>query len=379
MNHLLGTRYHRSSEVTMNELSVVRPAARTAHDHEGTEPRFGGSITNAEMPVIATFMFPFGAPQREERAATTKPRRHRGDTSGSRLFAHTSTKPCRRVPKVSPHRPPGARSSRPVPHWPPFPARSGHPVGVTPLAARQPTACPRRAPPAPSLLAPAVRHQHEFEYNGEARNRMPTTPTPRARRRISQAAAIILAAIIGAITTIIVSRRQAERRDDDIAEIRRTIQVQAARIDTLNAAERQKDATIDDLRRQLDAARQRATSTAPTVPNTSPPANTPSVKRIELVCGDGYAALPDHSYYQLVVPTGDCWTEWQKPPKPNMWADADVDRDVDSEYIVTSGFGLHATRTHYSPLARTPFVISPAVRFRNSGSQPVTIHIYAHY
>jgi len=100
---------------------------------------------------------------------------------------------------------------------------------------------------------------------------MPSTPTPRARRRISQAAAIVLAAIIGAITTIIVSRRQAEHRDDDITEIRRTIQVQAARIDTLNAAERQKEATIDDLRRQLEAEHQRAASSASGSSNASEP------------------------------------------------------------------------------------------------------------
>jgi len=68
--------------------------------------------------------------------------------------------PWSRVPEVSLHHPPDARSSRPVPHSPPTPTRSGHPVGyhaarnfalqcLTPparRAARQPTAWPSARP-----------------------------------------------------------------------------------------------------------------------------------------------------------------------------------------------------------------------------------------
>ena len=86
---------------------------------------------------------------------------------------------------------------------------------------------------------------------------------------MSQAAAIIFAALIGAITTVAVSRRQVERRDDDIAEIRRTIQDQAARIEVLNASETQKEARIEDLQRQLVVARQDIVSAASTTSDDS--------------------------------------------------------------------------------------------------------------
>jgi hypothetical protein len=79
---------------------------------------------------------------------------------------HSAKTSWRRVPEVSLHHPPGARSSRPVPHSPPTLARSGHPVGCHAARDSRLSALhlrrgerrasqqhgPRRAPPAPSLL-----------------------------------------------------------------------------------------------------------------------------------------------------------------------------------------------------------------------------------
>jgi len=98
---------------------------------------------------------------------TSKTRRRRSDTSGTR-FLYSTTLQVRRVPEVSLHRPPGARSSRPVPHAPPTLARSGHPVGCHATRIEPCCSCasgagerrasqqhgPRRAPPTPSLLTP---------------------------------------------------------------------------------------------------------------------------------------------------------------------------------------------------------------------------------
>jgi hypothetical protein len=88
------------------------------------------------------------------------------------------------VPELSLHRPPGACSSRPVPHSPPALARSGHPVGCHAAreprlsartsggrAARQPTAWPSARPAgavaAPAQISHALRTQrHRRRANG---------------------------------------------------------------------------------------------------------------------------------------------------------------------------------------------------------------------
>ena len=137
-------------------IALGRPREKR-DNHEARSPRFIASVT-----------FPLAAPQGEERAATSKTRRRRSDTSGTRFFAGTASQR-RRVPEVSLHRPPGARSSRPVPHSPPTLARSGHPVGCHAARKSREVALslargerrasqqhgPRRARPAPSLLPPS--------------------------------------------------------------------------------------------------------------------------------------------------------------------------------------------------------------------------------
>jgi len=102
-----------------------------AHDHGGKQSQFMPATPARESQFIARRAFPLAAPQGEERAATSKTRRRRSDSLGTRSVgcAYLQGSARSRVPKLSLHRPPGARSSRPVPHAPPAPARSGHPVG----------------------------------------------------------------------------------------------------------------------------------------------------------------------------------------------------------------------------------------------------------
>jgi len=107
----------------------------------------------------------------EERAATSKTRRRRSDTSGTRFIARNNGISEGECPKCRFTVHPGARSSRPVPHSPPALARSGHPVGchaardfapqrasVARRAARQPTAWPSARPTGAVAAPPGAWH-----------------------------------------------------------------------------------------------------------------------------------------------------------------------------------------------------------------------------
>ena len=111
------------------------------------------------------------APQGEERTATSKTRRRRSDTSGTRFFASTRYD-WKRVPEVSLTTRPAHTRRGPFPtRHPPWRVRAIQ-LSVTPLAVSAPRCLhlrrgerrasqqhgPRRAPPAPSLLPPVHLH-----------------------------------------------------------------------------------------------------------------------------------------------------------------------------------------------------------------------------
>jgi hypothetical protein len=96
--------------------TIVSRTARCARNHERNQPRFVASLT-----------FPLAAPQGDERARPAK-RAAAEATLRALDSSHVTTTSERRVPEVSLHHPPGARSSRPVRHAPPTLARSAHRV-----------------------------------------------------------------------------------------------------------------------------------------------------------------------------------------------------------------------------------------------------------
>jgi hypothetical protein len=134
--------------------------------------------------VIASFTFPRAASQGEERAATSKTRRRRSDTSGTLFFAfgHCSSEGSARSVASPPARRTliAARSSLAA-----LPARSGHPVVCQAARSRAKLRCasraasgrarqqhgPRRAPPAPSLLPSLQPHDLSLKGTKAGRKR----------------------------------------------------------------------------------------------------------------------------------------------------------------------------------------------------------------
>jgi hypothetical protein len=83
----------------------------------------------------------------------------------------------------------------------------------------------------------------------------------RTRRRLSEGSAIIIAAFIGATVPFFLSRSRLETARGDTARSEEVVATQAKQIDALATATRQNEMTIAELRRKLDEAAQRHTTT----------------------------------------------------------------------------------------------------------------------
>lgn len=93
-----------------------------------------------------------------------------------------------------------------------------------------------------------------------------------------------------------------------------------------------------------------------------------------LACGEGYHSLPNVHEVYLVVPPGNCWTEWQVRPKESMGFEWHAEGYVDILKAYTNG---KEVRDFDQPLVWRPDSNYIArARFKNPGALPVRVRLH---